>query len=71
MRLLMLSYLDIVKTKTNSEVVSKPINQLTASEIEFLLGLIKNANFKGEQLETIYNIVLKLQDQYISLNKNK
>lgn len=67
----MANFLDIVKTKTNSEVVSKPINQLTASEIEFLLGLIKNANFKGEQLETIYNIVLKLQDQYISLNKNK
>lgn len=61
------NFLDIVKAK--QEAVSKPANQLTASEIEFLLGLIKNSNFKGEHLESIYNIVLKLQDQYISLNK--
>ena len=65
----MANFLDIVKTKTNSEAVNKPINQLTASEIEFLLVLIKNSSFKGEHLESIYNIVLKLQDQYVSLNK--
>jgi len=65
----MANFLDIVKAKTNAEAVNKPINQLTASEIEFLLVLIKNSNFKGEQLEAIYNIVLKLQEQYISLNK--
>jgi hypothetical protein len=65
----MANFLDIVKSKSTPEVVNKPINQLTASEIEFLLSLIKNANFKGEQLEIIYNIVLKLQDQYIGLNK--
>ncbi len=65
----MANFLDIVKAKTNAEAVNKPINQLTASEIEFLLVLIKNSNFKGEQLEIIYNIVLKLQEQYISLNK--
>lgn len=66
----MANFLDIVKSKTTSEAV-KPINQLTAPEIEFLLVLIKNSNFRGEQLESIYNIVLKLQEQYIYLNNNK
>lgn len=66
----MANFLDIVKSKTTSEVV-KNVNQLTAPEIEFLLVLIKNSNFRGEQLESIYNIVLKLQEQYIYLNNNK
>jgi hypothetical protein len=65
----MANFLDVIKSKTTSEAVNKPINQLTALEIEFLLTLIKNSSFKGEQLETIYNAVLKLQEQYIHLTK--
>jgi hypothetical protein len=42
---------------------------LTPEEIEFLLILIKNSTFKGENLETLYNIVYKLQQQYIHQNK--
>jgi len=38
---------------------------LTKSDIEFLLNLIKESQFKGEQLEQIYTIVYKLQQQYI------
>lgn len=62
------NFLDSIKSK--SEVV-KDTNRLTTSELEFLLILIKNSNFKGEQLELIYNIVLKLQEQYIHLNNKK
>jgi hypothetical protein len=66
----MANFLDVIKSKTTSEAVnSKPINQLTALEIEFLLTLIKNSSFKGEQLEMVYNAVLKLQEQYIHLTK--
>jgi hypothetical protein len=42
---------------------------LTLEEIEFLFILIKNSVFKGENLETLYNIVYKLQQQYIQQNK--
>jgi hypothetical protein len=38
---------------------------LTKSDIEFLLNLIKECQFKGEQLEQLYTIVYKLQQQYI------
>ena len=63
----MANFLDIVKTK--QEAAAKTSNQLTTTDIEFLLLLIKNSNFKGEHLESIYNIVLKLQDQYINNKK--
>jgi hypothetical protein len=44
-------------------------NELNIQEIEFLLFAIKNANFKGEQLELLYNTVIKLQNQYTSKSK--
>ena len=37
------------------------LNVLTKQEIEFLLGLIKQSSFQGESLESLYNLVLKLQ----------
>ena len=45
------------------------LNALTKQEIEFLLILIKQSSFQGESLESLYNLVLKLQQQYLSLDK--
>ncbi len=44
-------------------------NALSKQEIEFLLVLIKQSSFQGESLESLYNLVLKLQQQYLSLDK--
>ena len=44
-------------------------NALTKQEIEVLLVLIKQSSFQGESLENLYNLVLKLQQQYLSLDK--
>jgi hypothetical protein len=44
-------------------------NALTNQELEFLLMLIKQSSFQGESLESLYNLVLKLQQQYLSLDK--
>jgi hypothetical protein len=41
-------------------------NQLSKEEIELLLSLIKQTTFKGEHIEVLYNLVLKLQNQYLS-----
>jgi hypothetical protein len=67
----MANFLDIIKAKANSEAVTKSVNQLTASEIEFLLLLVKNSSFKGEQIEVIYNTAVKLQNQYLELKEVK
>ena len=42
---------------------------LDQSEISIILNLIKENSFKGKDLEIIYNLVIKLQDQYLSLEK--
>lgn len=49
----------------------QPVAQLNSSEIEFLLTLIKNSNFKGKSLEVVYGTVVKLQHQYIALQNKQ
>lgn len=46
-----------------------PNVHLDENELAFLLLAIKNSNFKGENVETLYNIVLKLQNTYTNLKK--
>ena len=40
------------------------LNQLTIQEIEVLLSMIKRTNFLGEDIEPLYNLIVKLQNQY-------
>jgi len=54
--------------------VEEPLNaplptlQLTKDEIEIILMMIKDANFKGEHVQKIYELVLKLQTYYTKLS---
>jgi hypothetical protein len=43
--------------------------QLNIQEIEILLSLIKRSTFLGEDVEIIYNMVIKLQNQYLDQTK--
>ena len=56
-----MSIIDRLKTQPNPE----PASQLTKQEIEFLLMMLKDVSVRGDQVETFYNIILKLQDQYL------
>jgi hypothetical protein len=44
-------------------------NQLNIQELEFLILLIKQSSFRGEDLETVYNTTLKIQNQFLEQNK--
>jgi hypothetical protein len=44
-------------------------NQLNSEELEVLLSLIKKSSFLGEDIEPLYNMVVKLQNQYIEQTK--
>jgi len=44
-----------------------PTDSLDKQEIEFILNTIKESNFKGEDLDTLYKVVIKLQNQYVKL----
>ena len=41
---------------------------LNKKDLEFLLCLVKNSTFKGEQIEIIYNLTSKLQKAYLEVN---
>jgi hypothetical protein len=44
---------------------------LTSEELEYLFKLIKKSNFPGADLQVIYKIIIKLQNQYLILTSNK
>ena len=48
-------------SKTTSNV------ELSERELEFILVTIKNGLFKGEYVETLYNLTLKLQKHFVDL----
>ena len=60
-----------ISSLIRAKETAQPVAQLSASEIEFLLILIKNSNFKGKTLETVYGTVVKLQQQYIALQNQQ
>ncbi len=44
-------------------------NNLSKEEISLVLDIVRQTTFKGEHIESLYNLVLKLQNQYLSLDK--
>ena len=66
----MASFLDIVGKKTTHESKSDP-NQLNVQDLEYLLTSLKTITLRGDQVEQFYNLVIKLQNQYIALTNKK
>ena len=59
-------------TTTTTKVNNPPLlskDSLDQKEITIILNLIKNTSFRGDNVETIYNLILKLQNQYTKLGK--
>lgn len=56
-------------TNDSSSTLSKTKSQveLSEKELEFILVTIKNGLFKGEYVETLYNLTLKLQKHFVDL----
>ena len=44
---------------------------LTSEQIRFLLTILKTCDFKGEELENLMVIVMKLQEEYKIVLKNE
>lgn len=54
---------------SNVKPQSQESTQLTSSELEYLLGILRATTLTGDQVETFYNLAVKLQKQYLELNK--
>ena len=62
-----MAIVDRIKSKDGTPKVERQNiedSKLTQSEIEFVLGTLRECNFKGNQVVALYNTVLKLQQQY-------
>ena len=57
------------KTSSLNKTSSKPQqdNKLSSDEIEVLMKMIHDSNFQGKDIESLYNLAIKLQNQYKSL----
>ncbi len=65
-----MSLIDKIKKKPKpipkKESTKLPKNSLDKQELSIILNLIKETSFKGEDIETMYTLILKLQDQYFN-----
>lgn len=60
-----MALIDIIKKTT--ETVDP--NKLNSQEIQLIIQLLRQSNIKGEHIELFYNLVIKLQNQYIEQSK--
>ena len=60
-----MSMFDDLRNKFQPTEKQVDTNQLSQQELEYLLTLLKNVNLRGEQVEMFYELVLKLQKQYL------
>lgn len=59
----------LVASKTK-EAMKEPL-ELSKQEFEFLLTLIKDSTFKGQDIEVIYKVTSKLQKHYLERYQKK
>lgn len=49
-----------------SKEIPQPPKELEKVELEYLLRILGDADLKGREVEMFYNLVIKLQQQYLS-----
>ena len=58
---------EVQEQKISSTLSETTQVELSEKELEFILVTIKNGLFKGEYVETLYNLTLKLQKHFVNL----
>ena len=53
----------------NNETQVSSVNQLDTQELEFLLNTLKQTMIMGEHVGMFYNLVIKLQNEYVDQTK--
>ena len=55
--------------KRQPETVLVSNNTLTGEELDYILRVLKVTTVQGDQVEMFYNLVIKLQNQYVEQSK--
>jgi hypothetical protein len=57
---------------STTPLLSTPKEQslnLTKEEVEVLLIIVRDTTFKGDSIEKVYNLILKLQQYYTTITR--
>ena len=62
---------NLVQQPTQQPINNTPTqnSDLELPELEFLLKMLGAADLKGNQVEMFYNLIIKLQNQFVQKNK--
>jgi hypothetical protein len=62
---------NLVQQPTQQPINNTPTqnSDLELPELEFLLKVLSSADLKGHQVEMFYNLIIKLQNQFVQKNK--
>lgn len=60
-----MALIDIIKKQIEPPQVPVDPNKLNVQELQLALQLLKDATIKGGQVEPFYNLVVKLQNQFL------
>jgi hypothetical protein len=59
----------LVQQSVQDNTTPTQYSELELSELEFLLKMLGNADLKGHQVEMFYNLIIKLQNNFLQKNK--
>jgi len=59
----------LVQQPVQQDTTPTQSNELELPELEFLLKMLSNADLKGHQVEMFYNLIIKLQNNFLQKNK--
>jgi hypothetical protein len=65
-----MSMFDDLRNKLKPTQPESIPDQLSTQEIEILLSMLKRTTFLGEDIEHLYNLIVKLQNQYMKQNNS-
>jgi hypothetical protein len=60
---------ELVIMGEQAKIPASTNDELSLGELEFLLNTLKNCDLKGHQVEMFYNLIVKIQNQYIKKTK--
>tara|TARA_R110000744_G_scaffold103220_3_gene198011 strand:+ start:109 stop:339 length:231 start_codon:yes stop_codon:yes gene_type:complete len=59
------------KEKNNLDASKLIITQLNEDELKYLISLISRSDFKGSDIHILFNVTVKLQNQFVKITKDK
>ncbi len=68
-KVLILGVMGLIDLVNKNKQPEADPNKLTSQELEYLLTTLKSSTLRGDQVEQFYNLVIKLQNQYLALTQ--